>query len=155
MKLCIDQCFRLKLNAGHYDALSTTGEHPEKVATYNVASFSQNSVYMNLVEKSGTKAILLGTVKDNAIVGGKVIWLNAYDGTLGGFNASWGQQVNSDFRTADSLHPEPCKVTGANIPPVKVSLKSWEKIWSGELPQSIPITCSASRDGKVSFFSMS
>jgi hypothetical protein len=126
IKLCVDQCFRLKFNGKGYDSFSTGEEHPRKVASVTVAKFAPNSVFMQMTDTNGSKALLLGTISENAITGGKLIWLNANNGALGIFKASWGGQVDSDFKTSESLQPLPCKIP-AGIP-VKVNPEAMQAL---------------------------
>jgi hypothetical protein len=94
-RMCGGPCSTQRLNGGQYEAYMEDTGNSTLAATYTVATLSPELAFFNIELTNGYRGIILGRVQGNALVDGKLTWLNCYNGDTLRVRAAWGDEMAS------------------------------------------------------------
>jgi hypothetical protein len=118
-RLCGGPCSTQILNGGQYEAHMEDTGNSTLAATYTVATLSPELAFINIELTNGYRGIILGRVQGNALVDGKLTWLNCYNGDTLRVRAAWGDEMAS-IRPGPivSVRPQQTYPSGVQQPPI-------------------------------------
>lgn len=112
IRTCGVNCFKLRLNNGHYEAVVETDPSSKIKSIYTVLEFKPESVVLHRADIGGGESVLTGRIssKGDSIVGGMIKGSNPAYGAFP-YQMSWGDSLMATTRFGVPLYGPQCTLS--------------------------------------------